>query len=43
MTSAAKPTASSVSFFRFFANLGDPRRVCRTSYRFLDLVWHRNG
>jgi predicted transposase YbfD/YdcC len=28
-----------MSFFRFFANLDDPRRVCRTSYRFLDLLF----
>jgi predicted transposase YbfD/YdcC len=30
---------TSLSFFRFFANLRDPRRVCRTTYRFLDLIF----
>src|SRR4051794_37818963 len=29
----------SLSVFHFFANLSDPRRACRTSYRFLDLVF----
>src|ERR1700722_4608622 len=39
MTPTPCTPVRSLSFFRFFANLDDPRRVCRTSYRFLDLVF----
>jgi predicted transposase YbfD/YdcC len=39
MTAASPTPSTSLSFFRFFANLRDPRRVCRTTYRFLDLVF----
>jgi predicted transposase YbfD/YdcC len=39
MTSTTSTSAPSLGFFRFFANLQDPRRVCRTSYRFLDLIF----
>lgn len=39
MTSTTSTSPTSLSFFRFFANLRDPRRVCRTTYRFLDLVF----
>jgi predicted transposase YbfD/YdcC len=39
MSAAASTPVPSLSFFRFFATLRDPRRVCRTSYRFLDLVF----
>jgi predicted transposase YbfD/YdcC len=39
MTPTPSTAITSLSFFRFFGNLGDPRRVCRTSYRFLDLVF----
>jgi predicted transposase YbfD/YdcC len=39
MTPSPCTPVSSLSFFRFFANLQDPRRVCRTTYRFLDLVF----
>jgi predicted transposase YbfD/YdcC len=39
MNSSTNTPSLSVSFFRFFANLRDPRRVGRTTYRFLDLVF----
>ena len=39
MTATPSTPVTSLSFFRFFANLRDPRRVCRTTYRFLDLIF----
>jgi predicted transposase YbfD/YdcC len=39
MTASTSTPASFLSFFRYFANLRDPRRVCRASYRFFDLVF----
>lgn len=39
MTTPPSTPVSSLSFFWFFGNLRDPRRVCRTSYRFLDLIF----
>lgn len=39
MPSATSTPISSLSFFRYFANLRDPRRVCRASYRFLDVIF----
>jgi predicted transposase YbfD/YdcC len=39
MNSSTAMPSSSVSFFRYFANLRDPRRVCRTTYRFLELIF----
>jgi predicted transposase YbfD/YdcC len=38
MTPTTTP-ATNLSFIRHFASLRDPRRVCRTTYRFLDLVF----
>jgi hypothetical protein len=39
MTPTTTPAGSALSFTRYFAGLRDPRRVCRTTYGFLDLVF----
>jgi len=39
MTPTPTTPATSLSFIRHFCGLRDPRRVCRTTYRFLDLVF----
>jgi predicted transposase YbfD/YdcC len=39
MTPTTTTPATGLSFIRYFAGLRDPRRVCRTTYRFLDLVF----
>ena len=39
MTPTTAMPTTRLSFFRHFAPLRDPRRVCRTTYRFLDLVF----
>jgi predicted transposase YbfD/YdcC len=39
MTPTTTSPGSSLSFSRHFGGLLDPRRVCRTTYRFLDLVF----
>jgi predicted transposase YbfD/YdcC len=39
MTPATTTATTSLSFSRYFGALRDPRRVCRTTFRFLDLIF----